>query len=379
MLAYDHHPLLLEYRVSFGQMKDGTARHQQHLGVAGAPKPRRRCRCGRAAGLYHFLEQAGSCVPQVTAGVKGYRHGHQWREVPSRGRTEADASRSIDLLGDKTRQDKSIPHSMCSKPAILGGASGNENDERKNHGRSSPGADFAYSSTPRLGGALPRLYRTILALTSACFFFLCLSVRFMAFDEVGPARSARSLKEDVKPMDHTPYAHTHRPAVYDARCVGVTELRPCSPLDMIFRAHFSVGPGGLGSCVHLSADASQCLRGANRFRTLKDCEAVCKHGPPVLPTVQTYSNDAATPKETTPTTSRNPRSRQCDVAVSFGPCSATDRRGTIANYVFQRGRCVALRGNCTDAGFHTLRECRSVCSGREDPSNGEDLADSSLV
>ncbi|KAL3174344.1 hypothetical protein MRX96_040933 [Rhipicephalus microplus] len=135
-------------------------------------------------------------------------------------------------------------------------------------------------------------------------------------------------------MDHTPYAHTHRPAVYDARCVGVSELRPCSPLDMIFRAHFSVGPGGLGSCVHLSADVSQCLRGANRFRTLKDCEAVCKHGPPVLPTVQTYSNDAATPKETTPTTSRNPRSRQCDVAVSFGP---------------------------------------------EDPSNAEDIADSSLV
>ncbi|XP_075721758.1 uncharacterized protein LOC142765076 isoform X2 [Rhipicephalus microplus] len=110
-----------------------------------------------------------------------------------------------------------------------------------------PGADFAYSSTPRLGGALPRLYRTILALTSACFFFLCLSVRFMAFDEVGPARcsgsaicpeaqtdtaveidtvppepTARSLKEDVKPMDHTPYGAVPlrliRPAPWPSSC-----------------------------------------------------------------------------------------------------------------------------------------------------------------
>ncbi|KAL1436760.1 hypothetical protein MTO96_049307 [Rhipicephalus appendiculatus] len=236
------------------------------------------------------------------------------------------------------------------------------------------GADFASSSTPRLGGALPRLYRTILAVTSACFFLLCLSVRFMAFDEVGPARCGGSaicpeaqtgayVEIETVPPEPTADTDRPRPAVYDARCVGPSELRPCTPLDMIFRAHFSLGPGGLGSCVQLSADVAQCLRGANRFRTVKDCEAACKHDPPVTPTVQTYSNDAATSTETTLTTSRSRRWRRCDVAVSFGPCSAADRRRTTANYVFERGRCVALRGNCTDAGFRTLRRCRSACLG----------------
>ncbi|XP_037500501.1 uncharacterized protein LOC119374467 isoform X4 [Rhipicephalus sanguineus] len=96
-------------------------------------------------------------------------------------------------------------------------------------------------------------------------------------ETVPPEPTARSLKEKITPVEHTPYAaDTKRPAVYDARCVGTAELRPCSPLDMIFRAHFSKGPGGLGSCVQLSANVAQCLRRANRFRTFKDCEAACK-------------------------------------------------------------------------------------------------------
>ncbi|XP_049266954.1 uncharacterized protein LOC119374467 isoform X2 [Rhipicephalus sanguineus] len=195
-------------------------------------------------------------------------------------------------------------------------------------------------------------------------------------ETVPPEPTARSLKEKITPVEHTPYADTKRPAVYDARCVGTAELRPCSPLDMIFRAHFSKGPGGLGSCVQLSANVAQCLRRANRFRTFKDCEAACKPFPSASPPVQASSNDASTSTDTVTPTTRNRRWRLCDVEVSFGPCSVADRRRTSANYVFERGRCVALRGSCTDAGFPTLRQCRSVCLGKDDPSHIDDLANS---
>ncbi|XP_037577142.2 uncharacterized protein LOC119459431 [Dermacentor silvarum] len=193
-------------------------------------------------------------------------------------------------------------------------------------------------------------------------------------DTVAPEPSARSSKE-ITPMEFTPY-EDNRPA--DERCERAAELRPCSPRDMTFTVHFSVRPGRVGSCVTLSANVSRCLRGANRFWTLRDCEAACNHTLSVAP-LKTSSNNAATSTTTMTTTTHRRRRRRCDAAVSFGPCSVADRRRSSANFVFEHGRCVALRaGSCADAGFSTLRHCRSACP-EKDPLQIDELVNSTLA
>nr|XP_050036489.1 uncharacterized protein LOC126533266 [Dermacentor andersoni] len=144
---------------------------------------------------------------------------------------------------------------------------------------------------------------------------------------------------------------------------------------MTFTVHFSVRPGRVGTCVKLSANVSRCLRGANRFRTLRDCEAACNHTRSVAP-LKTSSSNAAT---STATTARSRRRRRCDAPVWFGPCSAADRRRkSSANFAFEHGRCVALRGSCADAGFSTLRQCQSACL-KNNPLQIDELVNSTLA
>ncbi|XP_075554221.1 uncharacterized protein LOC142587235 [Dermacentor variabilis] len=170
-------------------------------------------------------------------------------------------------------------------------------------------------------------------------------------------------------MEYTPYEDNR---TSDERCERAAKLRPCSSRDMTFTVHFSMRPGRVGACVKLSANVSRCLRGANRFRTLRDCEAACNHTRSVAP-LKTSSSNAAT------STARSRRRRRCDAPVWFGPCSAADRRRkSSANFAFEHGRCVALRGSCADAGFSTLRQCQSACL-KNNPLQIDELVNSTLA
>ncbi|XP_077536174.1 uncharacterized protein LOC144148524 [Haemaphysalis longicornis] len=241
------------------------------------------------------------------------------------------------------------------------------------------------SSAPRLGGALPQLYRTILVVAGGGFFFLCLAVRFMAFDDDrgrcgGGAMCTGSATEPSEAVNTTfrePEMRSSNETLaspkipgklhaedtggtatngdgqptQDVRCVR-PRLRACSRHDMVFTAHYLARRRG-GVCVKVALKTSSCLQGPNRFRTIRECEAACIHFP---------LSSKAPRKAATPATFPRTRQKQrCTTTPSFGPCS----RGALRSpgFAFERGRCVALRGSCTDVGFPTLRGCRAACLG----------------
>ncbi|XP_077522909.1 uncharacterized protein LOC144133588 isoform X2 [Amblyomma americanum] len=213
-----------------------------------------------------------------------------------------------------------------------------------------------FPSAPRLGGALGRLYRVVLAVAGGAFLFLCLSVRFMAFDDDDSPRSTSTWNQTLgrrKADTHLPYPaepDVTAEKAQEPRCASA-ELRPCSLRDMTFRVHHSQqrrgAQGGGGSCVQLPPEANRCLAGPNRFRTMRECEAACsRHSTP-------------SPSKETSAGTTHSGSRRCNVGPSFRPCALGHRRSS--NFVFEDGRCVSLHGSCTDGGFSTLRECRLAC------------------